>query len=232
MVGNPQFPPADPTPPVTPDSGQAFARQAAFAEAAVASVGFVSLASDPLAEEGASADGRVWTYCELRPRFHKDTGRVAMTEQREGGLTRVVKVRAASVRHVVEWSAERVGAPPEVPPEEHPDQNFALLESSWVPGVVDIGADGVTPIFSASGRYEYAVLDPSKLEAGAVFTPAAAEVYGRGTAPVLASGPVLIDPSRVAELRTGNQEAWERELQRWSGAGGELRGSGAVPAVT
>ncbi len=189
----------------------------AVAWAILASIGFVGVLADPLAEEDSSADGRVWTSVELRPRYHKGMGRIPRTEQRLGGLTRVIQVSAPSVRHVVEWSAERVGAPPEVPPEEHPDPNFTLLDSHWVPGVVDIGADGVTPIFTASGRYEYAVVDPSKLEAGAVFTPAAAEVYGRGTAPVLAGGPVLIDPTSTAVLTTGDQERWEQELQKWAG---------------
>lgn len=181
---------------------------------------FPGLFPDPLADDGPATGGRVWTHLELRPRFHKDMGRVARTEMRDGGLTRVIKVKGVSVGYVVEWAAERVGAPPEVPPEEHPDTNFQLLESSWVPGVMEIAPDGVTVIYTAAGRYAYAVLDPSKLAAGAVLTAAAAEVFGKGVAPILAGGPNLIDPAATATLVTGEQEAWMRELQRWAGVRG------------
>lgn len=181
-----------------------------------AEVTVTELVSDPLAEAEAVSDGRVWTHCELRPRVVKDKGRVARTEMRAGGLTRVIQVRAESVKYVVEWEADRVGAPPEIPPEEHPDGNFVLLESVWSPGTVDVGADGVTLIHSAAGRYEYAVVDPSLLEAGAAFYPWAAEVLGKGTGMLVSGGPVLVDPSAASELRTDGKEAWQAALEEWA----------------
>lgn len=67
-------------------------------------------------------------------------------------------------RLIVEWTAERLGAKPAMPRPRHANPKVELLKHSVTPAAMEVVADGATPVYRVSGRYEYALHE--SVEAG------------------------------------------------------------------
>lgn len=66
-------------------------------------------------------------------------------------------------KKVIEWSQTRIGAVPEPPDATVPDQlseNYTLMTNNISTNMIEVMADGVTPIYRCSGVYSYSLLNP------------------------------------------------------------------------
>lgn len=218
-----------------------------------ASVSIVPVPTVGNSESLASYSGGIYTDYTLEVAYHIDSGFKSSTEQKPGGVTLFHSCRPRTVTMSVSWTAQRIGEPPAVPAEDLVDPNFTMLTEDRSPGSVSLMPDGVTLNYSASGRREYGISDPSKVNMGSPIPPWIAEQMGQGHRAIVL-GPKLVDygkpvtdvPTSLSEMTlTGVAEVpaaggllpeWARNLQVFTGypvevpstpAGGQAGGWGA-----
>lgn len=79
----------------------------------------------------------------------------------DGTECRIVKTSQRIQKKVVDWVAERIGGIPEIPDPNTGDTNEVLEESITTPVSVNYLPDGVSKIFSISGKYIYIIKKPT-----------------------------------------------------------------------
>lgn len=75
----------------------------------------------------------------------------------EGKSCSIVNLHVPMTRRVVEWTAERIMVPPELPSPNSKNQNQVLLETTINMAELGVTPDGTTPTFKVTGRYVYAM---------------------------------------------------------------------------
>lgn len=168
----------------------------------------------------------------VRIRYIDDPHVAACPEQKSSaasGITRFVKLAADQLKLKVEWTAERVGDPPEVPRRGQDGvkgDNYVWLGGEFEPPVPELTADNVTMTFRASGVYWYGVRDPSKVEFTSPIPPWIAELCGKAPKPAILDGPKLAEfegdkPSMVPEASADGEgggpgsEYWRKRFANW-----------------
>jgi hypothetical protein len=114
----------------------------------------------------------IYSVYDIRTRIVRDEHMLQLPVGKAGADAAVIQLAAPTHRRVVEWSAEKLGAPPKVPnPNPAGGSNAVLLEAHFDPGQMDVGADGETLRYVCSGRYEYAFRNSDKVRLAAGVPP-------------------------------------------------------------
>ncbi len=110
------------------------------------------------------------------------------------GTSACVALASPTMQLVIDWTAERVGAPPSIPSSDL-GPNFVRMERTRQPLTPVLEADGRTMTVKTSGRMVFAVLDPSKVVVSAAAPPW-----------------VLL---QVEELRARSQGQTAQQIETW-----------------
>lgn len=137
---------------------------------AVAVIEEVAVLPDPVNTADRQAGGAYASYT-ITVVYDSPENRIGVTEmappvaavgtpgetgyQPARGVTRYIPLSAPSMGCTVEWSAERAGEPPQIPPYTVSDPNVVPLGVTVNPGPVETDDTGVTLVYRASGRYRY-----------------------------------------------------------------------------
>lgn len=144
-------------------------------------VNFGEVEPDDLnAAYNADADAEsVWTDYQINSRYEEDrhiymTGITAPGGVGGGspglgatsvGVTRgaaFVQLASPTLLWVADWTAARFKAIPSIPEfEVAPNSGWVLMDVHVEPGMLVVGADGVTPLYRISGTYVYGHKNPS-----------------------------------------------------------------------
>jgi hypothetical protein len=135
----------------------------------------------------------VYTDYRLMIRVEEDNQTAELPPQEADGSevyeVAYVNLSKPTLRLIVEWSAERVGQPPENPAKDLGDPNAVYLRGSWNPGGLEIASDGFTFIFNTAGRYEYGFKRPKNAKYGMGVPPWVAELMGLRAVPSVYNTP-------------------------------------------
>jgi hypothetical protein len=124
-------------------------------------------------DAGYRGDGAgVYDEYTLTASYRHDGGSVVLRRTKAGEPGTAVRLRNASAKLVLEWTAVKVGGPPVIPAaEDSPDRNAVYLRGTIAPAQLELAADGVSTRYEVSGIYEYEFLDPSKVTVQAPLPP-------------------------------------------------------------
>lgn len=98
--------------------------------------------------------------------YEGDEGRALMPGTGVGPNPRagkLVKVHGGSVWLTVNWTARRQGKPPILPSYPSKDPNLAEMGYRIIDENADFHGDPTKPIYTVSGQYRYAVIDPAQV---------------------------------------------------------------------
>ena len=133
---------------------------------------YADLAAAGAAGAGAAAPGvGFYEHYTLTSTYRHDSGAVALPSTRPGEPKAVVRLHNPSMDLVVEFSAARVGGPPAVPDPTEAGPDVVYRRGSVSAGHIELAADGVTPVYTVSGLYEFEVLDPCAVSITAPVPP-------------------------------------------------------------
>ncbi len=107
------------------------------------------------------------------------------------GDTFFCPVSSPTLGCVVEWSAERTGDPPAVPPFRVADPNVCPLTFTIEPGPTETDDTGVTLVYRASGRYRYGFRVPQAVTFGISLPPFLNELMFGPSVPLVFGPQVL-----------------------------------------
>lgn len=128
----------------------------------------------PTSTPGSVTDSAPYDYYEIEAEYVEDSGRRQLPGTGtgdDGAKSAFVTVHGGLMRLECTFAARRPGQPPVLPTKESFDPNYTYLGGRLNVGGIEIGADGVTPIYTASGMYTYGVADPDKVTYFAPFPP-------------------------------------------------------------
>lgn len=117
--------------------------------------------------EEAPVSASLYTDYRVTCRWEQDEHVAHMAPTAEDELAAVVALGAPTKQLIVEYTAERIGGIPSVPPTDL-GRNFVLLKRSSQPAEPKLAPDGRTIIHRTSGWMAFAVLDPSKVVEGGI----------------------------------------------------------------
>lgn len=152
-----------------PTGGTSSAPTAAVPPARVSIVGVIIDAASAIAGGMLTSAALYSDYC-ITCRWDGDEQIAHMAPTDTEGVSAFVALAAPTKQLTVEYTAERIGAPPAIPPRDL-GPNYVLLSSSQQPAQVDVGADGVTPVFRTAGWMVFGVRNPSKVTARGAIPP-------------------------------------------------------------
>jgi hypothetical protein len=114
----------------------------------------------------------IYTNCSIVTRWIRDEGvaQLAPTDTDPEAESAFVQLAAPTLQLHVEWKAEKVGAPPSIPP-ENIGSNYVLLHETKQPAELRQGNDGVTMVAQTAGSRIYGVRKMSKVVVGAPVAP-------------------------------------------------------------
>jgi hypothetical protein len=102
---------------------------------------------------------------EVRNRYYAPTRRhalpVASPYGFDGSSTAFVQLAAKTLLWVLDWTAYKVGAVPDIPDPESQDPDWVLLSDHYEPASLELSADRVTGRWRISGVYVYAKKNPA-----------------------------------------------------------------------
>lgn len=109
-------------------------------------------------------DKGFYTDYMIYPRWQKLLNKLQMplaisTGKQNSVITKIAK---PTERLLLEWSAHRIGSPPE-PPLDDPGRAGMELVSKHVAPELEVDGDGTVPAFTLRGRYEYAFTNDPKI---------------------------------------------------------------------
>lgn len=191
------------------------------AEPVKAIVEVVAQLPDVLKQAEPFLAGGIYSYYKIMLRYEEDNNQAVLTEQKESGLTHFIPLSGQTLRLIAEWSAERAGEPPQLPPKKpgSSDTNTVYLRGAWDPCTLDLAEDGVTLLYRTSGRYEYGFKDPSKVNTGAAVPPWLAELMGLDPLVTITDGPEVIDTdsagTSVLSSNPNRTPDWQQNLNKW-----------------
>ncbi|HYE79570.1 MAG TPA: hypothetical protein VEI97_16405, partial [bacterium] len=106
----------------------------------------------------------IYTEYEVTLTYHDDRGgRYVGQATKEGEPGKVFQRTNPQVTLVAEWTARKYGGPPKVPDPDTTDGNAICVDVGAVLESINVAADGITPVFTASGTYKYEFLDAKKV---------------------------------------------------------------------
>lgn len=104
------------------------------------------------------------TYYHVVRQIIEDTGKRQMAVSGpDGTRSKIVKLHAKFQMLILNWSAEREGAPPIMPSTNIGDENFVFLNGT-ISGVLQSPNQALRPVYSQAGTYFYAVVTPFKMD--------------------------------------------------------------------
>lgn len=156
----------------------------------------------------AEYSSSLYTDYRIFQRVIDNQSMVALTEQRAGGLTHFIPVAAPTKTLEIQWTCERVGAPPAVLPTASDDDNLVYLRGEYDPGTGDTDESG-TLMFRASGRYFYGYKNPALAAPGLALPPWLNEQLGGSDAPALTTAQAVNPDSDPTA------DAFTLELDEW-----------------
>jgi hypothetical protein len=124
-----------------------------------------------LTSGGADDEVAGYDWYETTASWQYDTGRVQLPAPGVGdkpGVSKVVIVHGGVMTMTLFWTARRRGRAPVSPAFVSQDPNLVGLYGNIDPEGTDFNGDAVNPVYTISGTYVYAVLDPA---AASVFAP-------------------------------------------------------------
>ncbi len=130
-----------------------------------------------LSSNSTSEDSAPYTVCIIETTTVYDTGNVQMPGTGVGSLgsvSSIVKAHGGMMQLFTTWVMMRPGAPPQYPTFEPIDPNIVPLRGTVVMESVDASPDGQSLVYSGSGYYWHAVLNPNIYE----MVPAVPPFYG------------------------------------------------------
>lgn len=171
------------------------------------------------------------TGFDVLPASHRRDTLTEDDDYNKAGFAKNQKVRlhGPKLRLVIEWTAERIGGPPELPDPCAGDCNYVLITNSIATEELQIVPGGGF-LHSVSGRYEYGIIDTTKVPLAAALPPfIIAEVrqrVDRATGRLLARAATAAD--RRADALESQIIALQQRVVRLQNA---LTVGGAVSAV-
>lgn len=116
-----------------------------------------------------NGDAGIWEDWFIRSEYISDYHRYMLPltspEGFQGATCAFVQLAAPTTLWVVDWTCEKRTSPGDYPvyPDPQPTKpNIVLLDIKIMPDMVNMGADGVSPIYRLSGVYTYGFKDPTK----------------------------------------------------------------------
>lgn len=139
-------------------------QQAAVAQIAVGNVS-VSDNDAKWSDIAIGGDGIITDY-QINGHYEKDGKRymagVSSPDGFRGNAAAFFQLAAPTLLWIVDWTAAKWGAQPEVPdPDGLVNSDWILLDDMYQPVSIVIGADGVSPFYRLSGTYVYGCRRPS-----------------------------------------------------------------------
>lgn len=67
-----------------------------------------------------------------------------------------------TLKRVCYWATEKANVPPPMPDPDLNGGNSVLLEKKFTPMSIELGADGVTRVYTLKGMYVYGIKDPTQ----------------------------------------------------------------------
>jgi len=128
----------------------------------------------PLTEGGLVADDYlgltlnptdgIVTDMKVRCRYEKDrhTYMLGLTSPNgfNGNSVAFVQLASPTLLFIVDWTACKMGAVPEIPDPTINDTNWVLLDDHWEPTAPGVPGNNITGIYRISGCYVYGHLNP------------------------------------------------------------------------
>jgi hypothetical protein len=123
---------------------------------------------------GGITDTAPYDHYEIENEYTEDAGVRQLPGTGSGASaahSAFVTVHGGMMQLVCTFACKRQGKPPILPQKEPADSNYVYLGSSLTPAGLEIGADGVSPVYTVSGVYRYGVVDPDTVTYYAPFPP-------------------------------------------------------------
>jgi hypothetical protein len=114
----------------------------------------------------------VWDVYQLTAIYKDSGGNAVCPSTKQGEKAAEIQVCNTLLTMRLEWTVRRTGGPPTYPQVKPPDtSNVRYIGGAITAENVDVAGDGVSLIYSASGIYEYAFLDPTAVSLAAPVPP-------------------------------------------------------------
>lgn len=110
-----------------------------------------------------------YTEYTVTVRYRYRSGRTSVPRGDGGTVAARLQLHAPFAQKVVEWTAVRVGAPPDLPDPTPTSSNEELAEYDILPQATTLEPDGQTRRYTVAGLYVYHVSEPDWLEQGIPF---------------------------------------------------------------
>jgi hypothetical protein len=121
---------------------------------------------------GTDSSPGVYDHYELTAIYKDSGGNAVCPSTKEGEKAIQVKVMNSLLTMRLEWTATRTGGTPVFPSVKPTDgSNIVYLGGTIPVGHVDVGGDGVSLVYSASGIFDFAFLDASTVSIAAPVPP-------------------------------------------------------------
>lgn len=144
-------------------------QQATLPTPVIEVVPFIAAEIDPSIDASLAPAG-LYTDCRILSRWDEDKHIAQLASTDTEGKSSFVGYASPTKQLVVNYTVERVGGQPTVPP-ENLGSNYVLLAVTQPIPELSLASDGQTPIIRASGTRIYGVVDPTKVIQGAAIPP-------------------------------------------------------------